>query len=116
MQYHFQEQLLDLAHKKKIINKWIDMEKKRVHVLISGKVQGVWFRESTKQKAEQLGVFGWIRNTSDGRVEAVFEGEKNKVDEMIEWCNNGSDQARVENIEVEEQDPTDILDSFNIKH
>ncbi|MCJ2534242.1 MAG: acylphosphatase, partial [Candidatus Thermoplasmatota archaeon] len=48
--------------------------KSNVHVLISGRVQGVWFRTSTKQKAEQLGLTGWVRNTSDGSVEAIFEG------------------------------------------
>ena len=60
--------------------------KARVHVLISGKVQGVWYRASTKQKADELGIFGWVRNTDDGDVEAMFEGDQPVVDEMVAWC------------------------------
>ena len=63
--------------------------KKNVHVIISGRVQGVWFRSSTKQKAEQLGVTGWVRNTHNGCVEAIFEGEDDEVDALIEWCHHG---------------------------
>ncbi len=72
----------------------------RVHVLISGKVQGVWFRASTKQKADELGIVGWVRNTDDGDVEAVFEGEKAKIDEMIAWCWIGPQRAQVMDIKM----------------
>ena len=71
-----------------------------VHVLISGRVQGVWFRGTTKQKAEQLGIVGWVRNTSDGKVEAVFEGEEGRINEMIEWCHHGPRLSKVENVEI----------------
>jgi acylphosphatase len=74
--------------------------KTRVHVLISGRVQGVWYRASTKQKADALGIIGWVRNTAEGNVEAVFEGEQAVIDEMITWCWQGPPQARVSDIKI----------------
>jgi acylphosphatase len=74
--------------------------KTRVHVLISGKVQGVWYRASTKKKADELGILGWVRNTPEGNVEAVFEGEKAVIDEMIAWCWIGPPMARVTDIRM----------------
>jgi acylphosphatase len=71
----------------------------RVHVLVSGKVQGVSFRSSTKYRAEELGISGWVRNLADGRVEAVFEGIKENVDKMVEWCRKGPEYARVAGVE-----------------
>ena len=85
--------------------------KSNVHVIISGRVQGVWFRANTRQKAEQLGVTGWVRNTHDGCVEAVFEGEK-----MLEWCNHGPPLAKVENVEIKKQTPTNGFNGFSIKY
>ena len=72
----------------------------QVHVVISGKVQGVWYRASTKKKAEELGLTGWVKNTSDGNVEAVFEGDATKVDEMITWCWIGPPLARVTDVKI----------------
>ncbi|MCX6661509.1 MAG: acylphosphatase [Euryarchaeota archaeon] len=72
----------------------------RVHVRISGKVQGVWYRASTKQKADELGIFGWVRNTDDGDVEAMFEGDQTVVDEMVAWCWIGPPLARVTDIKM----------------
>jgi len=89
--------------------------KKNVHVLVSGRVQGVWFRASTKQKAEMLGVNGWVKNTNNGCVKAVFEGDEKLVDEMIEWCRSGPPLANVENVDVKTQNTVDF-DSFEIKH
>ncbi|MFA5103006.1 MAG: acylphosphatase [Candidatus Thermoplasmatota archaeon] len=74
--------------------------KTRVHVLISGRVQGVWYRASTKQKADELGVTGWVRNTPEGNVEAVFEGEKTRIDEMIAWCWIGPPMANVTDVKM----------------
>lgn len=74
--------------------------KTRVHVLISGKVQGVWYRGNTKQKADELGLTGWVKNTVDGYVEAVFEGEKTRIDEMIAWCWIGPPMARVTDVKI----------------
>ncbi len=89
---------------------------KNVHVLISGKVQGVFFRASTKQKAESLGLKGWVKNTSDGKVEAVFEGKDDRVQDMIEWCNHGPALANVIDVECEEQKFEDKYISFLIKY
>jgi acylphosphatase len=85
-----------------------------VHVLISGRVQGVWYRASTKQKAEQLGVFGWVRNTNEGYVEAVFEGEEDLVNKMINWCHQGPPLASVENVKVLKQSEIKNFDRFEI--
>jgi acylphosphatase len=74
--------------------------KTRVHLYVSGLVQGVFFRQNTKQKAQSLGVFGWVRNLPDGRVEAVFEGEEPQIKEIVEFCNKGPSTAKVENVEV----------------
>jgi acylphosphatase len=72
----------------------------RAHVFIKGRVQGVFFRQSTQLKAQSLGVKGWIRNLFDGRVEAVFEGDKSQVEMLVDYCRHGPPAARVENIEV----------------
>jgi len=90
--------------------------KLNVRVIISGRVQGVWFRANTKQQAEQLGLTGWVRNTSNGCVEAVFEGEENLVKEMIEWCHKGPSLAKVEKVDVKNQNPTDGFDGFSIRY
>jgi len=78
---------------------------KRAHVFISGRVQGVWFRAHTREKAEELGLSGWVRNLHDGRVEAVFEGEDKEVDEMVKWCHRGPPLSRVEKVDVEYEPP-----------
>lgn len=87
---------------------------KRVHVHIAGKVQGVWFRESTKTEAETLGVKGWVRNRVDGRVEAVFEGPDGAVDRLVSWCHDGPSAARVEGVEVQDQEPTGEFSAFRV--
>jgi acylphosphatase len=80
----------------------------RVHVFVSGRVQGVYYRATTRETAHEHGVDGWVKNLDDGRVEAVFEGEPDAVEAMIEWCQTGSPQARVKDVEVEYEDPTGI--------
>lgn len=72
----------------------------RVHVFISGKVQGVFFRSSTKDRADELNLTGWVRNLADGQVEAVFEGEEGNVEKMVQWCRRGPEYARVTDVEV----------------
>jgi acylphosphatase len=67
----------------------------RAHVFINGRVQGVFFRQSTQLKAQSLGVKGWIRNLFDGRVEAVFEGDKSQVEILVDYCRHGPPAARV---------------------
>ena len=91
------------------------MSKKTVHVYVEGKVQGVWFRASTKQEAERLGLNGWVRNTKDGRVEAIFEGSSEQVDEMIKWCHSGSSLSSVSNVTVQEMDEAINASEFNIR-
>lgn len=88
--------------------------KVRAHVVISGKVQGVFFRYETKVRAIRNKVTGWVRNLPDGRVEAVFEGEKEAVEAMIEFCQRGPPGARVEKVEVKWEEPTGEFEDFRI--
>ena len=76
------------------------MVKARAHVFVSGIVQGVFFRQKTKQQAERFGVKGWISNLPDGRVEAVFEGEEQAVKAVVDYCRHGPYSAIVTDIEV----------------
>ena len=77
----------------------------RAHVFVSGTVQGVSFRATTRDTAREHGVDGWVRNLEDGRVEAVFEGEPAAVESMVEFCHEGSEAARVEGVDVTDEDP-----------
>ncbi len=87
----------------------------RVHIFISGKVQGVFFRSSTKSKAEELGLTGWVRNLADGRVEAVFEGEEGNVEKMVLWCRKGPQYARVEYVEAISEEYKGEFNSFTLR-
>jgi acylphosphatase len=78
---------------------------KRARVRISGLVQGVYFRAETHERAVSLGVAGWVRNTWDGAVEAVFEGEDDRVEGLISWCRRGPAAARVTEVSVEWEEP-----------
>ena len=80
----------------------------RRRVVVSGRVQGVFFRDTTRQRAEAAGVAGWVRNTPDGTVEAVFEGEPGAVDELVEFCRRGPSGAEVAEIDVEEEQPENL--------
>ena len=81
------------------------MTRKRVRVRARGRVQGVFFRAEAQARAESLGVAGWIRNLPDGAVEAVFEGDDDKVDSMVEWCRRGPGGALVEELEAVPEEP-----------
>lgn len=72
----------------------------RAHVYIYGRVQGVFFRASARDKAQAFGVKGWVKNCLDGSVEAVFEGEKDTVDKVVNWCKKGPAGAYVERVDV----------------
>ena len=76
-------------------------EKVRAHAIISGRVQGVFFRMETMRTAQRLGVCGWVRNLRDGTVEAVFEGHKSQVDAMLDWCEQGPANAHVTDVKKE---------------
>lgn len=87
----------------------------RAHVYISGNVQGVFFRDSTRQKANELDLNGWVKNTSDGRVEALFEGPSDAVQEMLDWCKEGPAQADVEDVDAEHEEPMEDLKGFEVR-
>lgn len=89
-------------------------ERTRAHVYVSGRVQGVYYRASTRDAARDRGVDGWVKNLDDGRVEAVFEGPRDAVESMVSWCETGSPQARVEDVDAEYGAP-DGLDGFRIR-
>jgi acylphosphatase len=86
----------------------------RAHVFFDGLVQGVFFRANTKRFADSLGLTGWIRNTDDGRVEAMFEGEERAVKEVIEWCCTKQPYAKVKSKQVGLSEATDEFDVFSI--
>ncbi len=89
---------------------------KRVHVYISGRVQGVFFRAVTQQTAKGFYLTGWVRNLADGRVEALIEGENADVDKMIAWCHIGPTAARVEEVLTGEEPYTGEFQDFSIKY
>ncbi len=91
-------------------------EKSRAHIFVSGLVQGVFYRAETRERAKKLGLFGWVRNLADGRVEVLVEGEKSKIEKLIEWLNQGPQLAQVEKVEVEWEDYKGEFDDFEIKY
>ena len=91
------------------------MAHSRAHAYIYGRVQGVSFRYFTYHEALKRGLRGWIRNLRDGRVEAVFEGERGAIENVLEWSENGPPGAQVEGIEVEWEEPSDSLTGFNVR-
>jgi acylphosphatase len=78
---------------------------KRVHVVVTGRVQGVFFRVETERRARTAGLAGFVRNTPDGDVEAVFEGPGPEVDALVDWCRDGPALAVVEHVAVKEEEP-----------
>ncbi|UCC91223.1 MAG: acylphosphatase [Candidatus Aenigmatarchaeota archaeon] len=87
----------------------------RVHLLISGQVQGVFFRANTRHAANELGVKGWVRNLPDGMVEVVAEGRKPVLDRFIEYCRKGPEGSKVENIEIEWGEFRNEFGGFEVK-
>lgn len=85
-------------------------ERVRRRVVVHGDVQGVFFRDSTRERAEAERVAGWIRNRGDGAVEAVLEGEPAAVERVIEFCRSGPSRADVNEVEVSEEEPEDLAD------
>jgi acylphosphatase len=81
---------------------------------VHGPVQGVFFRDSTRRRAEANGVAGWVRNCPDGTVEAVFEGDPGAVEQLVEFCRRGPSRARVERVEVTEEAP-EALSGFSVR-
>ena len=85
------------------------------HIFISGRVQGVGFRHFTKTNARELGVQGWVKNLSDGRVEAVFQGEEDKVQELIDRCEDGPASAYVKDLQVKDADDEPDFQEFKVR-
>ena len=87
----------------------------RRHVVVEGRVQGVWFRGSTAEEARAHGVHGWVRNLPDGRVEAVFEGPESAVATLVRYCHHGPPGARVDQVS-ETTEPPEALEGFQIRY
>jgi acylphosphatase len=90
------------------------MGKVRVRVIIEGRVQGVFFRHRTQEMAIKLGLKGWVKNRRDGRVEALFEGDQERVDQIIQWCHRGPSEARVSRVDLLWEDFTGEFEDFSI--
>ena len=86
----------------------------RAHVYVHGRVQGVFFRATTRDKAIALGVKGWVKNCLDGSVEAVFEGEKDTVEKIVDWCKKGPEGAFVNHIDIRWEKYSGEFDEFSI--
>jgi acylphosphatase len=89
--------------------------KTRAHIIVSGRVQGVSFRAATAKEARALGLTGWVRNMPDGRVEAIFEGSRDKIEEMLAWCRKGPPAARVSGLEIVYEKPGEALAGFAVR-
>ena len=86
------------------------------NVLIKGRVQGVFFRVSIKDKADQLNVKGWVKNLPNGNVEAVFEGDADKVKKLVDYCGIGPSGAMIKSVEVNEFESEEKFDGFKIRY
>ena len=90
------------------------MTNARIHLIVQGRVQGVWFRDSTRQEALSLGVFGWVKNRRDGSVEVLAEGPEEKVKNLVAWCRHGPPGARVSRVHETKEDWKGEFKSFEI--
>lgn len=86
------------------------------HLIVSGRVQGVFFRMETMRAAERFGVFGWVRNLPDGRVEAVLEGDRQAVESLTDWCRKGPALARVDEVRIESRPYEGHFSRFEIRY
>lgn len=89
---------------------------KRLNLVIHGQVQGVFYRHNTKKKADELNLKGCVKNLPDGSVEVTAEGPDNKLQQLLEWCHKGSDNASVNAIDVEWQSPKSEFEDFSIRY
>lgn len=87
----------------------------RLHLLVKGLVQGVWFRQSTLEQAGQLGLMGWVRNLPDGRVEILAEGRKAALEVLLRWSNEGPPLARVDHVDVHWEIATRDFKNFRVR-
>lgn len=84
--------------------------------MISGRVQGVFYRSETRKTAQRLGLSGWVRNLANGDVEAVFEGDGDTIARMLEWCKTGPPSARVEKVDADWEEPRKDVEGFEIRY
>ncbi|MCK4648970.1 acylphosphatase [bacterium] len=91
-------------------------ERIRVHIIVSGRVHGVFFRAETQEKAQQLGVTGWVKNLSEDRVEAVFEGEKPQVEQLVKWAKKGPSGAIVNDLDLSWEEYQGEFTNFEIRY
>lgn len=90
------------------------MSNQRIRIYVTGKVQGVFFRQTLKVIAKKNDVFGWVKNLNDGRVEALLEGESEHVNRLIEWAHGGPANARVEDVEIRNEKYTGEFSKFDV--
>lgn len=90
------------------------MNQQRARLIIEGRVQGVWFRESTRREAVNHGVYGWVRNRPEGTVEVLMEGPKDQVDALASWCRQGPPSARVDRVQESQEEWKGEFDSFEV--
>ena len=91
------------------------MAPERLGIVVNGRVQGVWFRGSTQEEALRLGLRGWVRNLPDGRVEAVIEGERRLLEQLLAWCRTGPPGARVAAVSARWETATGEFEGFSIR-
>jgi acylphosphatase len=91
-------------------------ERVSVHLRISGRVQGVYFRASTAEEARRIGLTGWVRNLSDGSVEAHAEGSRERIDELVRWCRTGPPAAVVSDVEADFGEAQGQFSGFNVRY
>ena len=89
---------------------------KQVVLKIYGRVQGVFFRDSTRQKAAELNLVGWVKNEPEGTIKIVAKGKEEKLKELIKWCYNGPRLAQVEKVDIEWQEATGQFEEFEVKY
>ena len=87
----------------------------QAHLIISGRVQGVFYRATCEEIAESLGLNGWVRNLPSGQVEVLAQGEKEKIEKLIEWCKKGPPSAKVSDVKIEWQEVSKTFTSFEVK-
>jgi acylphosphatase len=86
------------------------------HIIVKGRVQGVFFRRNAQQKANELNIKGWIRNTDDENVEIMAQGDENNLQQFIEWCKEGPGRAEVKDVEIKDAGVNNSLSRFSIVH
>ena len=89
---------------------------KRIHIFVTGRVQGVFFRQSTRVIAIKNNVNGWVRNLDDGRVEIVAEGEESNINALADWCKIGPANSRVDEFELSEEKSTGEFENFQVRY